>query len=361
MIKGRIPNEIKIFYRDEITLAYRKWDDLDSEEELKVTPVFVCDVERKSFDVPYDWAAAPVWINKDEGYTARKSREDIKVDTLSNEPFSGLKIHSLQHRGNGGRAWKVIDKEGRYFDLREDCLLYALKNFGVKVGGEINGKFVWAVTGNNMKLIPVGSELHQSMVKGKKRTDIKKIPNSDLVVGGVYQSLSGKTAVYLGEAKSYWEVNVRVGQDGMWSYNYNPDSIIISRQLIRQKRMIWMEWYSESEDHQADFDKDLCSEWPGLELKSSHSYIDKIGQVNVPPDFLEIAKKSRVEKWDSHYSHSNATQAFRDAQKMREFCSEWFNCSMTDSTEWYKEFWDPFVAKYRFQENRAPKKRKKRW
>jgi len=82
--------------------------------------------------------------------------------TLENVPFK-VTITDLHHRGEGGRAYKVVDEQMRQFDLREDQVMEVMKRVGIAPGGAIPGTFVWGILGSQVRLVLVGGELHTKM------------------------------------------------------------------------------------------------------------------------------------------------------------------------------------------------------
>lgn len=114
-----------------------------------------------------------------------------------NEPFS-IRVVGLEKRAEGGRAYKIIDADGKLMDLREDQVLEAINTQGIKPGGEILGPFQWATRGSQMTLMLVGGKEWTRM---KEETDakeltqkIKTITASKLVVGGLYKRIQGNFA-----------------------------------------------------------------------------------------------------------------------------------------------------------------------
>jgi hypothetical protein len=85
-----------------------------------------------------------------------KHLDPLKVP---NAPITGLRILSMEHRGQDGRAYKIITPEMRLFDLREDVLLDAILHTGIKKGGELPGHYVWVrYAPTNSKLMRLGSK-----------------------------------------------------------------------------------------------------------------------------------------------------------------------------------------------------------
>lgn len=121
-----------------------------------VQHTFPCNPDSKtSHDTAKNWSKRWRW---DVEVTAEPKTKD-------NTPFS-ITLVDLDVRSEGGRAYKVVDDNGLCFDLREDELLEMIKLHGIKPGGETDAKFVWGVSGSQVKLVCVGGALHQDMLSG---------------------------------------------------------------------------------------------------------------------------------------------------------------------------------------------------
>ena len=119
-----------------------------------------------------------------------------------NENFQDLHLTDLEIRGEGGRAYKVvleIDKNKFRFDLREDILMDVIKYQGIGKGGILKGPFKFVTVGSQTKLMYTDGNVYKEAVERDKERTGKRIMNEDLVIGGVYQTLNGSTAVYLGQ------------------------------------------------------------------------------------------------------------------------------------------------------------------
>ncbi len=123
--------------------------------------------------------------------------KDVSFDVINNAPIQNVNLLSLEERGNGGRAYKVIIGD-YYVDLREDVLMDVLLQTGVAPGGVLQGEFIWSKQGAQMKLIRVGSELHRLISEYDSKKDIKPIDKNDLEVGGVYQTKRKEKAIFVG-------------------------------------------------------------------------------------------------------------------------------------------------------------------
>lgn len=169
-------------------------------DDIIVHPTFPYNPESKtSPQTAKNWATFSYYNRRLE------ESHDPEPITLSNDPFT-VKIISLEHRGEGGRAYKVIDDQMRLFDLREDQLVEAISLSGINTGGVIGGTFVWGVLGSSIRLAHVGGKLHKEMIEGfellsteeKKKIDGTSITGSKLVEGLIYMKRNGDRFIFLG-------------------------------------------------------------------------------------------------------------------------------------------------------------------
>jgi hypothetical protein len=199
---GTIPKDIKIFERPEKEITFR-WDDIAVEDFQKVTkciPIFVTDAtNEKTQKTAKSWAEYPEYIWDSQ---TRKQTCIEHVPVISerpNDPIGGIRLIGLEHRSQGGRAYKALVLNKYVFDFREDVLLDAILNCGILENGVLPGEYVFASVGSEMKLIRVGSLLHEKMIEA---TDYwKKDVIGKLEVGGIYRN-KVKTMLYLGPVYS---------------------------------------------------------------------------------------------------------------------------------------------------------------
>jgi hypothetical protein len=108
------------------------------------------------------------WSRK---YTRKVVVGETHLDPFKvpNSPITDLRILSMEIRGEGGRAYKIITPERRMFDLREDVLLDAILHTGIKKGGVLPGHYVWVrYAPTNSKLMRLGSKGIREMVPEDK-------------------------------------------------------------------------------------------------------------------------------------------------------------------------------------------------
>lgn len=178
---------------EKLIYVYSKSTCIDGE---LVYPTFIADANKpKTIETGTNWAEIKEWDKTNSGISV------LKLE-VNNSPVSKIRISSLEKRGRGGRAYKVIitlpnKSELFYVDLREDVLMDTILEKGIDKKGILKGEFIWARVDTDMKLIRVGSKLHEEMIQSTRLNSVK-ISKSKLEIGGVYSN-KRHTKVYLGE------------------------------------------------------------------------------------------------------------------------------------------------------------------
>lgn len=179
MISGNIP--------EKITILTRKPEKV---EGVEVIPAFISDATNaKTLETGRTWA---------KGWYHKSDVTGPEVVGRENKGAAGYRILDLEVRSEGGRAYKVVSPEGFYVDLREDVLLDTIQEVGISPGGVLNGTYLFATVGSQMKLIREGSSLHTELIGATTRRNNKKISEKDLEVGGVYATVGGNMFVFGG-------------------------------------------------------------------------------------------------------------------------------------------------------------------
>lgn len=180
MISGNIPEKITILTRQPYKVG-----------NVDVIPAFVSDAKNEAtLETGRTWSKGRYWSDKNEPGPEYVSRE--------NKGVGGYRILDLEVRSEGGRAYKVVSPEGFYVDLREDVLLDTIQEVGISAGGILNGTYLFATVGSQMKLIREGSALHKDLIGATTRRNSKKISSKDLEIGGVYATVGGQMFVFGG-------------------------------------------------------------------------------------------------------------------------------------------------------------------
>lgn len=189
-VLGHIPANLIYVSRPEQEIRL-EWDDeigSDNSTSYKVLPSFAVEAgNAKTLETAVSWAK---W-----GRKAKPPQLERK-----NEAFH-ITLRGLEKRDRGGRAYKVVDSQGYYFDLREDVLLDVMLHCDI-TQGQINADFIWAKVGAQMTLVRVGSELHTALIKSTQLRDQGNVSLNALVPGGVYQNRKGLKYLVIGMAST---------------------------------------------------------------------------------------------------------------------------------------------------------------
>ena len=135
---------------------------------------------------------------------------DIPTEIYDNTPMEGFVINktvgghkSYWWYGFRKSYFRVYDPRGFEFEIAADNLLYILKCSSCD-NGELHGKFVYAMDGAELVLMPLNSPDYEELEKlNKSRFNKTKITKKNIVVGGTYLAKSGEKLVYLGEHDFY--------------------------------------------------------------------------------------------------------------------------------------------------------------
>lgn len=211
---------------------------------------------------------------------------------IENKPISNLKVISFSNYNNGSHFNVVIDD--KFFELRSDVMMDALLKVGVSPGGIINGEFIWAQLGKNTILVRIGSELHRLIVDFQEKKKAKKVRKKDLEFGGLYTDIRNKKAVFLGYV-STTSYNY-IGERPNWKTRNNTKPDFQYKHTFKKKGMLFYEINGrEGLDKCLAKMKDEKRNY-GYRIVQSHSYLEKIKDVEVPDDItLFLRKQARHE------------------------------------------------------------------
>jgi hypothetical protein len=254
---GNIPEKLRIVCQAELELT-KTIDGV--ERTVKVKPAFFQDIETKP-DTALAWGTSRVETTPPDTPWGQKEWKTVEpeVSEEDNKPIHWLKFWCIDERAEGGRAFKVIDEKNRMFDMREDIVEEAI------FAGEFNngiffGNYVWGKCHTQMRLVRLDSVLYKKLAEAGRRKNLKKIPNKDLEVGGVYQMKNGDRYVYLGRIPG------KGASKGM---------------KFARLRVRWREELSD--DHQLEYDKSLeyaKEGWGVIEFRDSQAMVEKLGTVD---------------------------------------------------------------------------------
>lgn len=236
-------------------------------------PAYVSDaVNNKTIETGKRWALG-------YNYNHRKE-EDIILDEFENNPFSGVKLFELEKRSEGGRAYKVLVHDKYYVDFREDVLVDCMLNArisGQKEYALIEGEFIFARVGAEMKLVRIGSDLHNELIQSTQEKTKKKI--SKLEIGKLYSSRNSESAIYCGQAHILsFDFDIRYAPYG-YSYRPNIEYIYADHPEIIKMHM-WLRWNTWNKLEDLDDIK------YGVYFTKSHSFINESDKVIIKPELL---------------------------------------------------------------------------
>lgn len=175
-----IPEFLHIVRRRNITVQHPKMG------EFKVFPAYVVpEGSEKRIQSARDWG------NWDPIRAEKKGKSYSEVTHVPNNVMTEIRLVGVDHRGEGGMAFKVILPDGCYVDLRDDEFWGCFWDGRVDSNtGIIRGHFLWVLNGSQMRLTEMGSPVFQKAKEAheskKAREKLVKIGIKDLVVGRFY-------------------------------------------------------------------------------------------------------------------------------------------------------------------------------
>jgi hypothetical protein len=319
---GHIPADIVYIFAgsDKVT---NRWDDADqNDDELKFTtvvPAFVSDADNeKTIATGKHWAESRATTYD---HTAKKSVKIAVVQELQreNQPIENVRIVSLEHRGNGGRAYKVVTPDDYYFDLREDVLMDTMLSDGIAPGGILKGTYVWARVAAEMKLVRVGSALYNALLEAGERAIMSAVPKGKLKVGTVYETKQGDRGLFLGyvstedwslkwpNGKSTWNNRYYGSMYGNKSTSKDQPTLVskpYKKHLLWFKMSAWT-YAREKVDPSQKLFQDAMAESElnyGFSLGASHSMVKEVSTVPVPSDVIEQVRLKAVTSYKDRMS-----------------------------------------------------------
>ncbi len=190
-----------------------------------------------------------------------------------------------------------------YIDLREDVLLDTIQEVGISPGGVLNGTYLFATVGSQMKLIREGSALHTELIGATTRRNSKKISSKDLEVGGVYATISGQKLVFGGfvdtiDIKSKWRRRYD-GYNCSYHYVFDPPKPMKKAQLwldvpgFKDGVKTYKEAYSTYDTETFEYI------YISIDILKDKKVLEKIGQLETTVDgvdYITFAKEKSMPK-----------------------------------------------------------------
>lgn len=266
-VTGSIPKNM-MYISQEATDVGGFWENANDQTatKIKVFPTFPADAYNpKSIETGMNWGS---------GY--RNGNKAPTTIARPNDPMSYVRIVGLEIRSEGGRAYKVILDGDLYVDLREDVLLDTMIQVGVSKGGILKGTFIWARVGSQMKLVRVGSELHDALLKNTELATKKKITQFE--VGGVYRGKSPDEFIYLG---NFDTVKFETIHQPATGWNTPRTSTFIYKEL--KNHMVFMKKYKHYGNTIKEMIENVEKGYGSLSylcsFKKSHTFVEKVEQL----------------------------------------------------------------------------------
>lgn len=288
---GYIPAQLKYVQRPPRKVVdyweHDMWEN-DKPTGVMVAEAFVVDASN-----PRTLKTAMTWA---QGYGAERK---AKVTELPNDPIASLEIVSLDIRSEGGRAWKALINGKYYVDLREDVLLDSLRNGEGVTKAELSGPFVWGCVGSHMKLMRVGSRLHEAVVEAGKRRASADVKGSALEIGGVYENRKGEKFVYLGQVDG--ENYELTNEEDRYKYTgYGAKDTYIPHFKLSEERdmQLWCGFPSYWKSFQDFFKIDASERRHGsagtqlmyAKTVKKKAVVGKTSTVKVPDNVIEVVR-----------------------------------------------------------------------
>ncbi len=290
-----IPEKLKYVRKKAVEIAQYDSHRVGESKKRMVRETFVVDASN-----PKTLATAIGWA---KGYQQGDDHYDIVE--VPNTPIEAIEIVGLSRRGRGGRAWKVLIDGAYYVDLREDVLLEALINGTGVEEAHLKGPFIWASSGQGLKLTRRKSSDHKEAERRQVRHKTK-VKKADLEIGGVYENVTGSRYTFLGYVdwdtirdSGHWTHQSR----NTWPYSSPSGPWIPKLQLTTERR--YQLWYR-------------C-DWALFGTDKIHSrgltYLDtiknrqmsvKVGQVNLPADILDVIRGHQIDLLKGQIADINA-------------------------------------------------------
>lgn len=317
---GHIPTEVTYIYAG-AQKVFQAWNDTDQPEHerayVEVIPAFCSDANNaKTIQTGKGWAESRCVIWDHE--TKKQVRvAQLGLKTKENELISGLRVLSLEPRYQGGQGYKVLTPDGFYFDIREDVLLDGMRTEGVAPGGILNGQYIWARVGAEMKLVRNGSDLFVALLEASERSMLHNIASKQLKVGTIYESKSGERGLFLGFV-DFWDYKVAWPNGQDTSFNRREaqragNKIIFPTvaRTFQRKQMLWFtisqgSYINEKQDPtQKLLDKSLAEEHLSYHysLKKTHSMVKAVRDgIVIPEEIVELIRVKSENTFESNQS-----------------------------------------------------------
>lgn len=142
-------------------------------------------------------------LRKEKSWQGWRNKK-IKPDDFNNEPTEGFVLNRKAGGVGSGWGWndriekvRVYDPRDFEFEISIPNLLFILQECSAIKGKGLEGEFVYAWSGTELILLPVGSSEYEECVKHTQRQSVK-MTKEDMKEGFSYIFKDGTEAMYLG-------------------------------------------------------------------------------------------------------------------------------------------------------------------
>lgn len=254
--------------------------------------------------------------------------EEMKVKFASAEGF--LSYNSVKEPLN------VLLPQGYIVGIQPDVFFEAIMKDGFNhQTKELNSTFIFGAINGSVKLIRVGSDLHKAILEKEKFDSLPKIDIKTMSVGEVFETKTGKEALFLGFVSTKW-LNPEIFDDGHVDIKYSNTKM----------GTLWLDidytyWDSSQKKRienisaalqSGNFDDNLM-----FKTKGGHGYVNKSKMyVNVSTDIVRRARMVYNSKLKNSLNRDDMLKKFEDylndpskytTKYNRRYGSSWSNLS----------------------------------
>ncbi|AIA64497.1 hypothetical protein [Listeria phage LMTA-57] len=278
---------------------YKKPEEVVRGTSVKAQHIYVANDEAKSFSGAEKWAGT-------SAYTLTSKNE-----------FTNVTIHSLDIRGEGGRAYQVTlnhDNNTYLCDLRETQLMETIRNVGIEAGGKLTGTYSFIADGSQKVLVRIGSDAYaKASEQAETKSRAKRIPKKELEVGGVYApratylGTNDSLDLYIGDLyrneivddnpwyRGYYERRIEIGERKKFSVSLNvalhEGQACVPTYRKAETTPIFL---TDDGVTSLNISNQLGRLSPRMDLKSSPNFFGKVGEapeIKTTAEFLECLRR----------------------------------------------------------------------
>jgi hypothetical protein len=244
--------------------------------------------------------------------------------------FGGTKIQE--------RGVFVVESNGQFFPMELEVFYETLKNAGpIKEGNILPGDYVFAMANRIVRLVRVGSELHNILIESTKLLNKPRVAKKELEIGSVYSTAAGRQGIFLGYATTIEYLPDSSGLD-------SRGNVFDIDKIEHDKLLLWMEVWQEGKNNkhfQVYYNRSIEEIWD-LKLVKTHNYVSKLKyKIDVDRDVINRVSQAcynKVRKRITDAVHLNKNgRVFYNAigeKKVPKYCygswkdSKYYNMSL---------------------------------